>query len=219
MVSRHGPVDTQLSSTRETSQDKPRSGQCQIWSRRRINLRFNWYTCWMSLGADGMPDNLIKEGLKQPESQGNHRTRCAWPGTIWSRVLPCESKVLTQLLDTQKDHDQMLFHLMAQCFQDVGNGPMSSPSDAPPMQTVQRCLEPFQLTKRQHDKRGACCLWGKKRLLREGNDVALLSNQKGNYESLKLIIIKLKCMCIWPGPPKRCTWILTCLVCPIQAPT
>jgi hypothetical protein len=29
-------------------------------------LQFNWYTCWTSLGADGMPDNLIKKGLKQP---------------------------------------------------------------------------------------------------------------------------------------------------------
>ncbi len=28
--------------------------------------QFNWYTCWMALGADGTPDNLIKEGLKQP---------------------------------------------------------------------------------------------------------------------------------------------------------
>jgi hypothetical protein len=28
--------------------------------------QFNWYTRWMSLGADGMPDKLIKEGLKQP---------------------------------------------------------------------------------------------------------------------------------------------------------
>jgi hypothetical protein len=28
--------------------------------------QFNWYTCWKSLGADGMPDKLIKEGLKQP---------------------------------------------------------------------------------------------------------------------------------------------------------
>jgi hypothetical protein len=27
---------------------------------------FNWYTRW-SLGADGMPDKLIKEGLKQPD--------------------------------------------------------------------------------------------------------------------------------------------------------
>jgi hypothetical protein len=29
-------------------------------------LQFNWYTCWTSLGANGMPDKLIKEGLKQP---------------------------------------------------------------------------------------------------------------------------------------------------------
>ncbi len=29
--------------------------------------QFNCYTCWTSLGANGMPDNLIKEGLKQPD--------------------------------------------------------------------------------------------------------------------------------------------------------
>ncbi len=28
--------------------------------------QFNWYTVWTSLGADGMSDKLIKEGLKQP---------------------------------------------------------------------------------------------------------------------------------------------------------
>jgi hypothetical protein len=28
--------------------------------------QFNGYTCWTSLGADGMPDKLIEEGLKQP---------------------------------------------------------------------------------------------------------------------------------------------------------
>ncbi len=28
--------------------------------------QFNWYTCWTSLGANGTPDNLIEEGLKQP---------------------------------------------------------------------------------------------------------------------------------------------------------
>jgi hypothetical protein len=28
--------------------------------------QFNWYTRWMSLGANSMPDNLIEEGLKQP---------------------------------------------------------------------------------------------------------------------------------------------------------
>ncbi len=29
--------------------------------------QFNWYTQWTSLGADGMPDNIIEEGLKQPD--------------------------------------------------------------------------------------------------------------------------------------------------------
>jgi hypothetical protein len=29
--------------------------------------QFNWYTFWTSLGANGMPDNLIEEGLKQPD--------------------------------------------------------------------------------------------------------------------------------------------------------
>jgi hypothetical protein len=33
---------------------------------------------------------------------------------------------------------------------------------------------------------------GDKRLLREGNDAALISNQKGNYEILKLILIRLE---------------------------
>jgi hypothetical protein len=42
-------------------------------------------------------------------------------------------------------------------------------------------------------------------LLREGSDVDSISNQKGNYEMLKQILIRLECMCILPGPPKRCT--------------
>ncbi len=29
--------------------------------------QFNWYNCWTSLGADGTPDKLIEEGLKQPD--------------------------------------------------------------------------------------------------------------------------------------------------------
>ncbi len=58
-------------------------------------------------------------------------------------------------------------------------------------------------------------LLGDKRLLREGSDVDSLCNQKGKFEILKLILIRLKCMCILLGPSKRCTWILMCLVCPI----
>jgi hypothetical protein len=34
---------------------------------KALNMpRFNWYTCWTSLGANGTPEKLIKEGLKQP---------------------------------------------------------------------------------------------------------------------------------------------------------
>ncbi len=29
--------------------------------------QFNWYTCWTSLGANGMPDKFIEEDLKQPD--------------------------------------------------------------------------------------------------------------------------------------------------------
>jgi hypothetical protein len=48
-------------------------------------------------------------------------------------------------------------------------------------------------------------LSGDKWLLRGGSDVDSLYNQKGNYKSLKLIFIRLECMCILPGPSKRCT--------------
>jgi hypothetical protein len=35
--------------------------------KAQIRPQFNWYTCCeMSLGANGTPDKLIKEGLKQP---------------------------------------------------------------------------------------------------------------------------------------------------------
>jgi hypothetical protein len=28
--------------------------------------QFNWYASWTSLGANGMPDKIFEEGLKQP---------------------------------------------------------------------------------------------------------------------------------------------------------
>jgi hypothetical protein len=34
--------------------------------KKQNTPQFNWYTHWTSSGADGTPDNLIKEGLKQP---------------------------------------------------------------------------------------------------------------------------------------------------------
>ncbi len=102
--------------------------------------QFNWYTCWTSLGANGMPDKLIKEGLKQPnwikiffkknskdlnskEITGHVVPNQAWFGAenFLSYTLPdFKSKILTWLLDTQKDDGPLLFSLMGQCFQDVG---------------------------------------------------------------------------------------------------
>jgi hypothetical protein len=89
----------------------------------------------MSLGANGTPDKLIKEGLKQPnqikisfEKNSKEITIHVAPdqaqfGAEYFLVytLPnFKSKILTQLLDTQKDNGPLLFSLMGQCFQDVG---------------------------------------------------------------------------------------------------
>jgi hypothetical protein len=97
--------------------------------------QFNWYTWWTSLGANGMPDNLIKEGLKQPdcikisfekgtkEITGHIGPDQAWFGTeyFFAYTLPdFKSKILTQLSVEQKDDGPLLFSLMGQCFQDVG---------------------------------------------------------------------------------------------------
>ncbi len=97
--------------------------------------QFNWYTRWTSLGANGMPDKLIKEGLKQPdwievsfkkgakEITGHVAPNQAWFGTEYflAYTLPnFKSKILTQLSDTQKDNGPLLFSRLSQCFQDVG---------------------------------------------------------------------------------------------------
>jgi hypothetical protein len=101
--------------------------------------QFNWYTCWTTLGADSTPDKLIKEDLKQPnqikiyfeknskdldskEIIGHVVPNQAWFGTEYflAYLLPdFKSKILTQLLDAQKDDGPLLFHLMSQCFQGV----------------------------------------------------------------------------------------------------
>ncbi len=84
--------------------------------------QLNWYTSWTSLDADGMPDKLIKEGLKQPdwikisfkknskdstskEITGHVPPDQAWFGAEYflAYTLPdFRSKILTQLLDAQK---------------------------------------------------------------------------------------------------------------------
>jgi hypothetical protein len=89
----------------------------------------------MALGADGTPDNLIKEGLKQPnpikisfhngtkEITGHVAPDQAWFGAEYflAYMLPdFKSKILTWLSDAQKDNGPLLLNLMVQCFQDVG---------------------------------------------------------------------------------------------------
>jgi hypothetical protein len=84
-------------------------------------------THWTSLGAGGMPDKLIKEGLKQPnrikisfkknskEITGHAAPDQAWFGAEYflAFTLPdFKSKILTQLSDTQKDDGPLLFSLM-----------------------------------------------------------------------------------------------------------
>jgi hypothetical protein len=93
--------------------------------------QFNWYTRWMSLGANSMPDNLINEGLKQPNrikisfKKGAKEIACrvapdqAPFGAEYflAFTLPdFKSKILTRLSDTQKDNSPTLFNLMGQCF-------------------------------------------------------------------------------------------------------
>jgi hypothetical protein len=90
---------------------------------------------WMSLGADGTPDKLIKEGLKQPNQIKISFKKGAKEITV--HVVPDQaqfgteyflaytlpnfkSKILTKQSDTQKDNGPLLFSLMGQCFQDLG---------------------------------------------------------------------------------------------------
>jgi hypothetical protein len=95
--------------------------------------QFNWCTRWTSLGANGTPDKLIKEGLKQP-----NRIKISFekgPKEITGHVAPDQfgaeyflaytlpnfkSNILTRLSDSQKDNGPLLFSLLGQCFQDVG---------------------------------------------------------------------------------------------------
>jgi hypothetical protein len=97
--------------------------------------QFNWYTCWTSLGANGTPGYLIKEGLKQPncikisfEKGADEITGHVSPDQDWfgakyflGYMLPnFKSKILTQLLAEQKNDGPLLFNLIGQCFQGIG---------------------------------------------------------------------------------------------------
>jgi hypothetical protein len=122
--------------------------------------QFNWYTWWMSLGANGMPDKLIKEGLKQPyqikvsfeigtkEITGHVTPDQAWFGAEYFLVytLPdFKSKILTWLSDLQKDNGPLLFSHLGQCFQDVGLTEWTSVVAKP-------CPEDADRTKAKFDK-------------------------------------------------------------------
>ncbi len=82
-----------------------------------------------------MPDNLIKESLKQPdhikisfkkgakEITGHIAPDQARFGAEYflAFMFPdFKSKKLTRLLDSRKDDGSTLFNLMGQCFQNVG---------------------------------------------------------------------------------------------------
>ncbi len=101
--------------------------------------QFNCYTAWTSLGADGTPDKLIEEGLKQPNQikiSFKKNSKDSTSKEITGHVAPDQaqfgaeyflaytlpnfkSKILTQLLDAQKDNGPLLFNLMGQCFHGV----------------------------------------------------------------------------------------------------
>ncbi len=97
--------------------------------------QFNWYTRWTSLGANGTPDKLIEEGLKQPdqinvsfekgtkEITGHvvpNQTRFGVEYFLAYTLPDFKSMILTRLSDAQKDNGLLLFSLLGQCFQDVG---------------------------------------------------------------------------------------------------
>jgi hypothetical protein len=102
--------------------------------------QFNWYTRWTSLGADGTPDKLIEEGLKQlnrikisfkknskdlnsKEITGQVAPDQALFGAEYflPYTLPdFKSKILTRLSNAQKANGLMLYNLIGQCFQGVG---------------------------------------------------------------------------------------------------
>ncbi len=102
--------------------------------------QFNWYTRWMPLGANGTPDKLIKEGLKQPDRikiSCEKNSKDSNSKEITGQVVPDQAlfgeeyffaytlpnfkwKILTRLSDAQKANGPLLFNLMDQCFQGVG---------------------------------------------------------------------------------------------------
>ncbi len=93
--------------------------------------QFNWYTRWTSLGANGMPDKLIEEGLKQPNQikvsfeKGTKKinghvapNQAQFDAEYFlAYTLPnFKSKILTQLSDSQKDNGPLLYSFLGHAF-------------------------------------------------------------------------------------------------------
>ncbi len=107
-----------------------------------------------------MPDKLIKEGLKQPdqikvsfkkgtkEITGHVAPDQAQFGAEYflAYTLPdFKSKILTRLSDSQKDNGLLLFSLLGQCFQDVGQTEWTSV-------VAKRCPDDANRTKANFDE-------------------------------------------------------------------
>jgi hypothetical protein len=97
--------------------------------------KFNWYTHWTSLGANGKPGKLIKESMKLPDCI--KITSKKGTKDITGHIAPDQaqfgpeyflaftfpdfkSKILTQLSEAKTEDGLTLFILMGQCFQNVG---------------------------------------------------------------------------------------------------
>ncbi len=113
-----------------------------------------------------MPDKLIEEGLKQPNQINMSFEKRAKEITshvmldqaqfgaeyFLAHMLPnFKSKILTQLLDTQKNDGPLLFSLLGQCFQDIDLPKWTSiiakqcPNDADHMKSnIGKCIRDYR---------------------------------------------------------------------------
>ncbi len=97
--------------------------------------QFMWYNKWTSLGPDGLPDQVIADGLKQPDRikisftvNGKELTgtvapdqACFSPEIFLMQMLPdFKSKIVSQLPANKQRDGPTLFPLLEQCFQEVG---------------------------------------------------------------------------------------------------
>ena len=107
------------------------SSGMSIFLKALSTPQFNWYNKWTSLGPDGLQDQAIKEGLKQPLSvtmNGKEFTvsitpnqACFCPEFFLAQTIPnFQSKNLLCLPANKQRKGPVLSWLMEQCFQEVG---------------------------------------------------------------------------------------------------